>query len=198
MSAFRKVDGLIVRTPGGFRIVEEPVAQSEPLPDVGVGEQAPVLRVARKFDRLARTVLSAPCVSRRFRIITNFFFYSRVFNHAVEQARARHQNAIALLFSQAEGNSPFPFGEVQISIVEMQISVVQVYAPEPMMIAVLLINRCSLVEFGQGLFAQLRKAAPVLRFVLVLLTTPLSGRFSPPRSIGVNLPEKLQGYQPFC
>ncbi len=197
MSAFGKSHRLIVGPSRQLRIIEEPVAIRQTLPDVSVRKQAPVLRLLCHLDCIPRAVLRQARVTARLGAVSDLFLNPDIFNHAFKQPRPRHQDVVTLFFAQLESSLRFPLGIFQISVIEVQIAVVQVHAAQTVMVAILLVNSCCFVQFRQRFLMKLLEAIAMQVLAAVIFGTATGRRFPPPRGIRVNLAAQLQRNQPF-
>src|SRR5436189_5298640 len=91
---FGKSHGLVVATAGGLDVVEEAIRVGEPLPDIGVGEKAPVLGMLCQFDGLPGTILRQSRAAARFCTVADFVFHAGVLAHALEKSSTRHQDIV--------------------------------------------------------------------------------------------------------
>src|ERR1700739_4307423 len=132
-----------------------------------------------------------------FCILSDLLFDASILDHAIQQPRARHQDVIALLLPEAKCRLRLGICMFKIAIIQMQISVAEMDAPQSVMISILLVNRRSLFQLRERLCPQLFEAASVLSFTSVLARAPFRSGFAAARCIRVDFPAKLQCDKPF-
>jgi hypothetical protein len=59
--------------------------------------------VAGQFNRFLGAVVRESRVAAGFTAVSDFFFHTGILYHAVQQARSRHQDVVALFLAEMEG-----------------------------------------------------------------------------------------------
>src|SRR5258708_39408323 len=99
-----------------------------------------MLGMLRQINRLLAKLECASRMTSRISAPTNLFLHLRIFNHALQNARPDHENAILLLFGYVISRGRFFLGALKVSTIEVDVRSIQVNRTETVMVRALLVD----------------------------------------------------------
>src|SRR5262249_7344113 len=100
-----------------------------------------------KFNSVLSAILRQTGVGSGFSTSADFILDTRVPNHALQEPRPRHQDIVFLLLAERECQACFLLCALEVTIVQMQVSAIQVNTTDAMVVRILLVDG---TRFRQG------------------------------------------------
>jgi len=86
----------------------------------------------------------------------NLLFYLRVFDHALEDARAAHQDVVLLLIGYVVGGTRVVFRALKVAAIEVEVGGIEVDGADSVMIGTLLVDGARRIKVFEGFAPKLR------------------------------------------
>ena len=108
-----------------------------------------------KIDRLLTELESTASVATGISAATDLFLYLRVFDHALQNAGAAHQNVVLLFVGHVVRGTGVFFGALKVSAIEVKVGGVEVNGADSVMVGALLVDGARGRQVIQRLAAKL-------------------------------------------
>src|SRR5208283_909185 len=121
-----------------------------------------MLSMLGQLDRLLAEIEGAASMATGIGTAANFLFHFCIFNHALHNTRAPHQDVVVFLLPQLIGGCRFLFRALEVATIKVEIGGIEIDRADTMMPRPLAIDFAGSVEMLQRLTAQLRQAAAMV------------------------------------